>query len=1369
MAAPDNSPDPPQSAEPPQGELRTTAVADDLRARELYKYFQPPSATSETPDAPDTVLTAHAQLLAWRLDAQRAMVSLIDRETQYFVAESTKTLYLDDALRHDHPDDANWVLSAAQCVDVPKTGRLCEHTIATLPPPDGGPACFEIGDLTQDDRFNTLEFVRGPPYFRYYVGVPLRTKKGINIGSLFAMDDKPRAPISQSAKHFLGVMGDNVVQHLEMIKEKKDRQRATAMNRCLSAFVDPEHHARPRPRTRASSAQARPAHSKKSANHEDSTSLDSTSLDSDSDSSLTRRVDMDESLHTFARAAELLREGLDVEEGGGGVVFLDTTAARSKQRPSTTNISAGEVSSSQESGKEDQGWRVSVHSTQVKSGNLHASHTRPAAILAQSHIAQKSRLSGGRSQQFLPMSTAELSRLIKRHPRGKRFTFEAGGMLVSSSSDDHTGAAELLAKKRPKRTTASKTETDLLKKSFPTARQIIFLPLWDSTTSRWSACFAYNCSDFRNFSHDPEFLHCIAFSNCVMAEISRLATLIADQQKSDFIGSISHEFRSPLHGILASCEFLGDTECTTFQRSLVDTADGCARTLLDTINMVLDYSKINMLEKNVSKTKASRRDTLWGNASSMSPGLHAHFNIYGDVDIAAITEEVVEGVATGHFFRDSVTNLDVHDFMAADPGSGKVKGTNGLSVQKPNVNIILDISKGEWSFWSQAGALRRVVMNLFGNSLKYTKQGFINVKLDVEHAAQSPQTNISTYVTLTVSDSGQGMSPEYMRTKLFTPFAQESSMTPGTGLGLSLVKSIVNMLNGEIEVTSTQDVGTRITVRLPMSKPTQQISSSGSGSTLSPMGSSAERIKVSSVKMVQKEAAHRTIATYWKASDSDTQGQRDSSLMMRKSVERYLNDWYGFQASTWDKSSTWDIVVTEEVDIHQLIAEAPHLVEPNCKTMVLILRSTTARQMTKSSFPNCDNFEQIRHPFGPYKLARALRICLERLQYVHGLVDSGLDEHVPHIIEYAPKTPLKDITAAVENITLSSSDGSFPDVAIIKNGTLSAREDSINAQMAMTPPANDAPSNRKEEFPFPHPVNKDPRADGTVSPTAEKELLAAPRPSMAPLRHTVSATRQELHTHDVAETNAMSSMGALSNAPPPIPIPATRSPRMLLVDDNRINLKLLLTFMKKRKYINATTAEDGLQAVNAYQALLDRDQPPDIVLMDISMPVMNGFEATRKIREIEREYCAKLPPMQTPPSCLIIALTGLASARDQSEAFTSGFDMYITKPVSFAEISRLLNNWEANGGGAKAEGLPHGAVAAGEGEMGQVTEKADETWKAKEIGERGDNRESEKNSQADGNGKEVIIEVKGDKEVRETKDPEGKETQAKIKREQIGE
>lgn len=74
-------------------------------------------------------------------------------------------------------------------------------------------------------------------------------------------------------------------------------------------------------------------------------------------------------------------------------------------------------------------------------------------------------------------------------------------------------------------------------------------------------------------------------------------------------------------------------------------------------------------------------------------------------------------------------------------------------------------------------------------------------------------------------------------------------------------------------------------------------------------------------------------------------------------------------------------------------------------------------------------------------------------------------------------------------------------------------------------------------------------------------------------------------------------------------------------------------------------------------------------VLDISMPVMNGFEATRAIRALERERDGCGP-------ATIIALTGLTSARDETEALSSGVDLFLTKPISFKEVSRLLDEWQ---------------------------------------------------------------------------------------------
>ena len=89
---------------------------------------------------------------------------------------------------------------------------------------------------------------------------------------------------------------------------------------------------------------------------------------------------------------------------------------------------------------------------------------------------------------------------------------------------------------------------------------------------------------------------------------------------------------------------------------------------------------------------------------------------------------------------------------------------------------------------------------------------------------------------------------------------------------------------------------------------------------------------------------------------------------------------------------------------------------------------------------------------------------------------------------------------------------------------------------------------------------------------------------------------------------------------------------------------------------------------------------------------MNGFEATRAIRKIEHDRgIVHHSQVDDHPSAsdngpdpisgngaLIVALTGLASERDQKEAFSSGVDMFLTKPVSFKDVGALLNRWEAS-------------------------------------------------------------------------------------------
>jgi CheY-like chemotaxis protein len=114
-------------------------------------------------------------------------------------------------------------------------------------------------------------------------------------------------------------------------------------------------------------------------------------------------------------------------------------------------------------------------------------------------------------------------------------------------------------------------------------------------------------------------------------------------------------------------------------------------------------------------------------------------------------------------------------------------------------------------------------------------------------------------------------------------------------------------------------------------------------------------------------------------------------------------------------------------------------------------------------------------------------------------------------------------------------------------------------------------------------------------------------------------------------------------------------------------LKLLVVFAK-RQNLRYSEAVNGLEALETFKREANITEMPtrpfDFVLIDIQMPVMDGLTSTRQIRQFENKLGL--------PRSTIVALTGLASAQDQQDASDAGVDMYLVKPVKFADIKRIF-------------------------------------------------------------------------------------------------
>lgn len=104
-------------------------------------------------------------------------------------------------------------------------------------------------------------------------------------------------------------------------------------------------------------------------------------------------------------------------------------------------------------------------------------------------------------------------------------------------------------------------------------------------------------------------------------------------------------------------------------------------------------------------------------------------------------------------------------------------------------------------------------MNLLGNALKYTPAGFVEISLASMTSLSDPDQLIAH---LSVTDSGRGMSPEFLRHKLFSPFSQEDHLSEGVGLGLCIVQQLVKSLQGTIDVRSEPGGGTQVDIYIPV-------------------------------------------------------------------------------------------------------------------------------------------------------------------------------------------------------------------------------------------------------------------------------------------------------------------------------------------------------------------------------------------------------------------------------------------------------------------------------------------------------------------------------------------------------------------------
>ena len=1205
---------------------------DNRRHRELYKYLETDDLDStplEHQGAPawhhassiSASLEPLAQLAALRCGAQKAMINVMDSNTMYFLAEATTS-------SSEELKDSNTALKLVEdpiflgCSGVPLEGRICELTIREDSPVGGrGVPVFYVPDLSLDPRFSALGVVSGPPYYRYYAGTPIRTKDGVNIGSVAIMDLKPRETLSLEDEKCLGDLAEHVMNFLDINRQAMFGRKSLRLGQGFHAFMAGKDHVDDtkftevpnRAETLMNGAAAYGVPPQATEDLKNSEAVDSphtTSSDSEDahyHQARTKHADddnVDIVKQTFQRASSLIQDSLDIGDSGGCVFFEEVSQA-TKQVNHYNDLAEA----------------------------FQAEQDLPLGVLA---VSPRDLSIFAVGKQFRGLDPAFFHELLEKYPTGRSWVFDGAGSRISSDDDDTPSTPGPFTRERTRRQSSSKQrDGEELSLVFPEARSVLFYPVFDVLTHRNVAAFVYD-SSATQYLGAGQLFYVNSFCNTAKAECNRVDSVRTEMQKDRFVSTISHEMRSPLHGVLASVEFLEETTLDSSQKALLDSIGACGRTLLDTIDMILSYAKIASFERNWDHSRGAKRrqghqsrPSIGKRMSSAAPQM---LQLYAATDISVLLEEVLDGVAIGHHYAKRTDQDGYHHVQ------GETNGITDDTAQNINrrdsVEVIIDIQREDFVFLTVPGSIRRIFMNLFGNSCKYTSKGSIHVQLRLIDAAGSDLTaaEASKVAILTITDTGKGMSSEFLSTKLFTPFCQENSISPGTGLGLSIVRSIVGLLGGTIKVSSQLGVGTSIRVQLPMTR-----SPDGSASSQTSLQIGSDRRSRAVSELHGHDQKHSVLL--FKQSDNLPKA------LLHEALKKQIVDWCGFTVIA-DLAPGCGLALVEEDDFDaclKAVQQSSHMLR-NIPIIVLCDPSSSRRQEF-SEFPKSKHpsVSVILKPCGPHKLAAAVLTTLHGRMSPNGWTSQNLNDTLS--AENAPKAG--NIADSLSELILRSPDAK--DVHIVQaNENFAASQSSKNALMAITTPNTiDGPQAGYDEarsFPFP---DQDPS-----SPAGPREQPKT--------RHR-GLSVQKLSDPVTFNPVLVPMDGVLDDVKP--------SPKVLLVDDNFINLRLLQTFMKKRHCRRIDSAEDGQQALEAVQNA--RTQPYDVIFMDISMPIMNGIDATKAIRAFE---VANDPGQRA----LIIALTGLASAKDQSDAFVAGCDIYMTKPVKFKKVGLLLDNFDAH-------------------------------------------------------------------------------------------
>lgn len=770
----------------------------------------------------------------------------------------------------------------------------------------------------------------------------------------------------------------------------------------------------------------------------------------------------------------------------------------------------------------------------------------------------------------------------------------------------------------------------------PRIQYALTVPIRNVDKRPFALLCAYNASEHtKRYLEGHELSYLRAIGVIILSAVLKRRMLLADKSKSLFISNISHELRTPLHGILAASELLADSQLTPYQMSFLQTVQACGTSLVETVNHVLDFTKLS------GNTKAGGTDTVITRSK---------------VDLMQLVEEAVEGSWLGYQARMSALSESDIGSVYAPPKQAAARGQH--------VETVIDIGqrRGGWMVKCEKGGIRRVLMNLFGNSLKFTTNGYIHVTLrELPHPPEFPPH--LTKLELSVIDSGKGITQDFLKNQLFHPFSQENPLQTGTGLGLAIVNSIVktSSVDGSIDVTSTEGVGTEIRISF-----TAEVMPDADSplSNLEPFSFDDFPTRPTAA-LIGFDLNHRGFH------------------LLHDILQDYLAAW-GIPLNT---NGDPDIFILNE-DV-TLLEDAINRKDPS-KPFIILTEHRGGSEFTTvaSEYDRIGGFVRLIYkPGGPSRLRAVIKLCLHTLQMgrrsrASSIISNAGSEASSRMTIRPLSQEVVEAVANANGLPRRNSDDSAKALTF-KRPSLGPR--ALSA-LATAPSWDDerASAMSGEDTPAametPRAENREPLANYSMFQVQEESppLNISPVPALTDESSASSpALTSPMLTPDLEDTRkteesfgttvSVGANGTLLQSSMQSHKVKGSGIRVLIVEDNSILRNLLIKWLTSKRYEHAF-AVNGRDGVHVFE----NNGPFDVVLLDMSMPLLDGVGATLEIRAIEASR-GKEAPEKAPERVRILALTGMSSREDKDRAFKAGVDGYLVKPVAFKALDDMFH------------------------------------------------------------------------------------------------